>query len=124
MPKNQEITSNKIYSDILYGYLQEVSFKEDNNRYLTKEQVNNNNVSTILQISRPTVGKKLNNLIELGLLLPSKNPKYKYELPPMLPQDAFLIPQETLRIMVNSLTSNAISIYTINLLDRYIYLLH
>ena len=117
VPKNIDITSNKIYSDILYSYLQTISCKDENNvRYLTREQVNFKNLAKELNISRQTVSKKFNNLVSLGLIMPSK--KYKYELPPILPKDAFLIPQETLRIMVNSLAERTVSIY-IYLINRW-----
>ena len=111
MPKTQNITSNKIYSDILYGHFQEISIKKENLRYLTKEQVNSTNLSNILHVSRQTISKKLNQLIELGLLLPSKDPNFKYELPIIPSNEAFLIPQDTLRKMVNTLASNTISVY-------------
>lgn len=111
MPKNPEVTANKIYSDILYGYFQEISIREDDIRYISKEQSNSTTLSNTLQISRQTISKKLNQLIELGLILPSKNPNFKYELPIIPSHEAFLIPQETLRKMVNTLAPKTISIY-------------
>lgn len=120
VPKDKKITSNKIYSDILYSYLQEISFKDGNNRYLKKQQINYGNIAFALNLSRQTVSRKFNNLIELNLILPTKdNDEYKYMIPTIPPHEAFLIPQDTLRKMVNTLAERTITIY-VYLINRWI----
>ena len=120
VPKDKKITSNKIYSDILYSYLQEISFKDGNNRYLKKQQINYGNIAIALNLSRQTVSRKFNNLIELNLILPTKdNDEYKYMIPTIPSHEAFLIPQDTLRKMVNTLAERTITIY-VYLINRWI----
>ena len=118
MPKKKEITSNKSYTDIIYGYLQaNCSIVEENKRkIILKNQLKFTDMANTLKISRQTASKKFKQLIDLGLIEEKSN---EYELITFPTQDAFLIELETLRILTNALNQNSINIY-VYLLNRYV----
>ena len=70
IPSDKSLTGNKKYSDLLYGYLQVVSEREEgtNIRYIEKKNLKFTKIAADLQISRQTVASRLNNLIDMGLL--------------------------------------------------------
>lgn len=119
VPKQHDIIIEKYYSDVLYSHLQVLSQKSDTNvRYITKKDVNFSQLGIALNLSRQTVSKRFNKLIELNLLIPDEENNI-YILPALSTDKAFLIPQETLRIMVNTLSENTINTY-IYLANRFI----
>lgn len=111
MPKIKEITSAKYYSDILYGYLQVNSKRDETNRYVEKSLINFTQLAETLGISRQTLSKRFNKLIELGLVIPPTNDSKRYTLVTLKPAEGFLIPEETLRIMGNTFNENTINVY-------------
>lgn len=117
VPKTKEIISNKMYTDILYAHLQVISKRDENggHRWLDKKDLNQSALSRDLGISRPTIAKKLNNLVEMGLLVQTSD---QYILRKLEPKEAFLIPQETLRKMVSTLKERTIDVY-VYLVNRY-----
>ena len=83
IPSNEMITSNKNYSDILYGYLQHLSLldEEIGIRYIPKNMVKYTAIAEELGVARQTVSKKFNNLIDQGLVvLDAANKRY---MPPI-----------------------------------------
>lgn len=121
VPKAQEIVSQKLYSDILYGYLQVNSSRDENGiRYIEKKLINFSSLEKLLNISRQTLSKRFSKLIEMGLVVLIEGSKpIKYELPVLQSKDGFLIPEETLRIMTNTLNDNTINVY-VYLINRFI----
>lgn len=111
IPSDKRYTSNKKYSDLLYGYLQSISQKdEDSNvRYILKKDCKFSNIAEVLQISRQTVSSKINNLIEMGLLFYNADLK-RYELVTIQQDLAALLPQPTVRILCNTLKERSLSI--------------
>jgi biotin operon repressor len=69
-----------------------------------------------LGITRQTISKRFNKLIELGLLEQKENGDYT--LTRLTSNEAFLIPQDTLTVLVSALNENSITIYA-HLLERY-----
>ena len=118
MPKTKDYMSNKKYCDILYAYLQTISSWDGvvgHPRVFSKKEKNFQKISEIIGKSRQTVSKKFNTLLELGLV---KEREDSYELIVLEKDLASLIPLKTLRVLVNAMSENAISIY-IYLLNRY-----
>ena len=119
VPNSKEIIVQKDYSDILYCYLQVISKKNDKGpRLLTTKDLNQTRLSEVLEISRPTIKKKLKHLIDLDLLIPPTEDCPFYQLRILSPDEAFLVPQETLRKMISALKERTIDVY-VYLANRY-----
>lgn len=123
VPKTREYLANAKYCDILYCYFQNISTwdgVEGHPRIFTKKDKNFSKISEYLKISRQTVSKKFNNLIELGLI---RETDKNFELIILEEDIASLIPVNTLKILVAAFNENAISVY-IYLLNRYYAAVH
>lgn len=119
MPKSPVVTSSSKYYDILYGYLQDRSFYDgQGERYLPKSEISYSGIAKDLKISRQTASSYFKALMELGLIRYDENEK-KYYLTMLSKDLAALIPAQTLRILVNTLSKNCISTY-VYLLNRFI----
>lgn len=117
MPKAKEITSNKLYTDILYAHLQvNAIIQEDKEKFISKDFVNFSRLSNELGMSRQTVSKKFHNLLDCGLVEKSKK---GYILRELDRAEAFLVPKDVLNLLISTLQERVISIY-IYLLNRYI----
>lgn len=120
VPKTIEICSNKKYHDIFYSYLQEISEWDGvkgHPRYIKKKQINYSNIANVLGLSRQTVSTKFKNLQTMGLITQIDNDTYELSI---LSQDvAALIPYKTLKLLVDALSENSISVY-IYLLRKYL----
>ena len=119
VPKVKDIMADVKYCDILYCYFQNLSKWDGvigHPRTFTKKEKNFSKISAALKISRQTISKKFNNLLELGLIRETDN---NYELVILDADIASLIPVETLKVLVSALNENAISIY-VYLLNRFI----
>lgn len=111
VPKQHSIIIEKYYSDILYSHLQVISNLTENQvRFLTKKDVNFSKLGEELGVTRQTISKRFNKLIELNLIIPDEENNI-YILPKLSTEAAFLIPQDTLRKMVNALSENTINTY-------------
>ena len=111
MPRIQDICGSKAYNDILYGFLQansEWDGVQGHLRYLPKKFINYSKLGAALGLSRQTVSKKFQNLIDLGLVVQQED---RYELVILSREIAALIPSATLNILVNTLNERAISTY-------------
>lgn len=115
--------ANTKYCDILYCYFQNVSTWdgiEGHPRIFTRKDKNFSKISEYLKLSRQTVSKKFNNLMELGLI---KENGENFELIILEEDIASLIPVNTLKILVSAFNENAISVY-VYLLNRYYAAIH
>lgn len=120
IPKIQKICADKRYHDILYSYLQENSDWDGingNPRYVGKNIVNFSKIGSELGITRQTVSTRFKHLVELGLISDLKDGKYYLSILPA--EVAALIPTSTLRLLLNTLSDNAISTYIYLLLRFY-----
>lgn len=111
IPSNEKYTANKQYSDILYGYLQHIS-KLDSSlqiRYILKADIKFSELAEKLSCTRQTVSKKFNSLIEQGLLLYDASEK-RYLLVVLESELATLLPDDTIRILCNTLQDRCLSI--------------
>ena len=111
IPSDKSLTGNKKYSDLLYGYLQVVSEREEetNIRYIEKKNLKFTKIAADLQISRQTVASRLNNLIDMGLLKYNEVKK-RYEFITIQKDLAALLPKPTVRILCNTLRERSLSI--------------
>ena len=111
IPSDKSLTGNKKYSDLLYGYLQVVSEREEgtNIRYIEKKNLKFTKIAADLQISRQTVASRLNNLIDMGLLKYDEVKK-RYEFITIQKDLATLLPKPTVRILCNTLRERSLSI--------------
>ena len=120
IPKTKEYCANKKYNDMIYSYLQVISYfdeKVDTDRWVYKKDVNFSRMAEKFGLSRQTVSTRFKNLKELGLIV--EKGKDAYELKTLENDLAALIPFNTLSLLVDALSDNAISIYTY-LLIQYI----
>ena len=104
---------------MLYSWLQTISTKEeDGNRYFMKADINFSKMGEMFNLSRQTVSNKFKNLMgpELELVVPVS--KTKYLLKDLPNTDASLVPYSTLKLLVDALSENSISIYA-HLIKRY-----
>lgn len=119
VPKVKDIMADVKYCDILYCYFQNLSEWDGvkgHPRTFSKKDKNFSKISAELKISRQTVSKKFNNLLEIGLI---RDTGKNFELVILDADIASLIPVETLKILVSALNENAISVY-VYLLNRFI----
>lgn len=116
VPKRKEITSNKLYNDVLYCHLQVISERQDDGtRYIDKKDINYSKLGEALKISRQTISKRFAALKELELIQEQGD---QFVIPTLAATDAFLVPQETLRKMVSVFNQHTIDIY-IYLVNRF-----
>ena len=122
IPKKLETISNKLYGDIVYGYLQyyceleEIPGSKDKRKIIPKSNLNFSAMGRDLGMTRQTATKKVKNLITMGLL---KEEETYYELITLAKEDAFLVEHPTLRILLNTMQERTITTY-VYLLNRYI----
>lgn len=120
VPKVLEFLANKKYCDILYCYFQTISSwdeVEGHPRYFSKKEKNFSKIGDALGLSRQTVSSKFAALEQMGLIKEDKL-NNRYELLILAEDIASLIPAETVRILVNTMNENTISVY-VYLLNRY-----
>lgn len=119
IPKVQQICADKKYFDIMYAYLQQISEPSDDikkPRILKKSQINFSALGRKLGISRQTASTKFKNLIKLGFV--KEVNVQTYELTILENDIATLVPYDTLKLLVDALSENAISTY-VYLFNRY-----
>lgn len=117
IPKTKNLCANKKYYDILYAYLQCISEKTDKNiRIFSKKEINFTKLSSVFNLSRQTVSTKFKNLKDLGLV--REYDKDYYEIITLESDIASLIPYSTLKLIVDTLNENSISVY-VYLLNCY-----
>lgn len=120
IPSNERYTANKNYSDILYGYLQNISVLDEalGMRYIEKKDIKYTKIAEDLGVTRQTVSKKFNSLIEEGLLSFDGSSK-RYYLLVLEAELATLLPSDTVKILCNTLQERCLSVLAY-LLKTYI----
>lgn len=111
IPSDVAITSNKDYSDLLYGYLQTISELDPatKERFILKKNINYGSIATELEIARQTVSKRFNSLLEEDLIRYDEKNK-RYILLTLRRELATLLPNDTVRILCNTLKERSLSI--------------
>ena len=119
IPRTKDYCADKKYNDVLYAYLQVISRKEadKSTRWFYKKEVNFSKLAEKFGLTRQTVSTRFKNLKELGLVIEKDSDKYELIV---LDNDlAALVPYNTLCLLVDALSDNAISIY-VYLLFRFL----
>lgn len=120
VPKEKELIINSNYFDTLYCYLQSISYPGDGGdarRYLPKKEINFSKVAAAIGLSRQTVSTKFNNMLQNLEIISLEDEKYYFNI--LESNAAFLIEENTLRIMVTTLKEKSISLF-VYLLNRYL----
>ena len=114
MPIGEGVMEDKKFNDIVYAYLQSVSYKIENMseyRFLYKSQLNYTRIARELKMNLKTCKSKIKYLFENGYIVEAKKDDLTiYELP-NLGQYYFLIPNETLKYLVDTCNENIIITY-------------
>ena len=114
MPTGEGVMEDKKFNDIVYAYLQSISYKiEDISeyRFLYKSQLNYTRIARELKMNLKTCKSKIKYLFENGYIVEVKKDDLTiYELP-NLGQYYFLIPNETLKYLVDTCNENIIITY-------------
>ena len=118
IPSIERYTADKKYNDLLYGILQEISYREENVRYVDKKDINYSTLSSRVGLTRQTVSTKFKNLIKIGLV-EYIEAESRYKLNYLDRSLCSLVPYDTLRAINNALSQNAISVF-VYLLKRFI----
>ena len=120
IPKKQEIVADKMYSDVVYAWLQVNSCwdRDKNVRWIGKNQVSFSRISGDVGLSRQTVSNKFKRLLEIGLVRLEQD-LGRYELVSLRPDMAMLVERTTLRRMLSAFNENTINVY-VYLLNRYL----
>ena len=111
IPSNEKYTANKKYSDILYGYLQHISQLDEaiGVRYIPKTEIKYVQIAEDLGLTRQTVSKKFNNMVEEGLIY-FDAPNKRFILSTLEAELATLLPDDTIRVLCNTLQERCRSI--------------
>ena len=107
IPKIKEICASKLYNDLVYSYLQTISDEEGK---ILKFNMNHREIGEKVGLSRQTVATKIKNLEELELLKFIEDTD-EYELIILEPNIAALIPEDTLKLLIDTMNEKTISIY-------------
>ena len=107
IPKVKEICSDKKYNDLVYGYLQTLS---DEGGGILDIQISFSQIGKIVGLSRQTVASRFKHLIDLGLVYHDDEIN-EYRLTVLEPNVAALIPEKTIRLLIDTMSENSISVY-------------
>lgn len=89
--------------------------REDDSRYILKKNIKYTRLGEALGLSRQTVSTRFKNLIQLGLVEEKID---TYELVKLDNNVAWLIQQELLQLMIDTLSQNTVSTY-VYLFNRF-----
>lgn len=119
VPSVKDVTSNKNYFDLMYGYMQGISQPAmDGSRYVEKKEATQAKLAEALKITRNTAAKRLKGLIDMGLVSYDEELR-RYVLVYLNKDLATLVPEHTLELLVDGLSQHSISIF-VYLLNRYL----
>ena len=114
MPTGKGVMDDKKFNDLVYAYLQSISYKIDSMseyRFIYKNQLNYTKISRELKVNLKTLKSKIKYLFEAGFIKEKQSGELTiYELP-NLKEYYFLIPNETLKYMVDTCNENVIIAY-------------
>ena len=117
-PRNEKIVLNKHFVDKLYGYLQSISYRDeeaDERRYLTKKQINYSAIGREIDLSRVSVKKYIEYMLDhekgLGIMTEDKEKGIFYlEIFPSA--EAILIERDLLNYLSTVFSKHTIVIYS------------
>lgn len=109
LPSGEGFMDNKNFNDLIYAYLQAVSYRDPNkkDRYVWKRDFIKRDVAKILKINFRTFQRRFDYLVENGYVIVKDE---VYELP-KISEYNFYIPLDTLKYLINTTNEDVIKIY-------------
>ena len=110
MPTGDGIMNDKMFNDLIYAYLQSVSYRDPSkeDRYVWKRDFIKKDVAKDLKMNFRTFQRKFNYLVNNGYVIVGIE---TYELPKISKWN-FYMPLETLKYLVATTNEDVIKVYT------------
>ena len=110
MPTGDGIMNDKMFNDLIYAYLQSVSYrnpsKED--RYVWKKDFNKTEISKKLNIGYKTFCRNIKYMLDNNFIIEKED---RYELPKVSQWNAYM-PINTLNCLINTNNKKLIKVYS------------
>lgn len=109
LPSGEGFMDNKNFNDLIYAYLQAVSYRDPNkkDRYVWKRDFIKKDVAKTLKINFRTFQRRFNYLVENGYVIVKDE---IYELP-KISEYNFYIPLDTLKYLIDTTNEDVIRMY-------------
>ncbi|WP_440250818.1 hypothetical protein [Clostridium sp.] len=109
IPTGSTVMEDKKFNDILYAYLQSISYRDPNkeDRYVWKNDCKREDLAKALKMNLSTLKRKFNHLVYNGYIVEKED---TFELP-KVSQWNFFIPVETLKFLVDTTNEDIITTY-------------
>lgn len=109
IPTGGTVMEDKKFNDILYAYLQSISYRDPNkeDRYVWKNDCKREDLAKALKMNLSTLKRKFNHLVSNGYIVEKED---IFELP-KVSQWNFFIPVETLKFLIDTTNEDIITVY-------------
>ena len=109
IPTGGTVMEDKKFNDILYAYLQSISYRDPNkeDRYVWKNDCKREDLDKALKMNLSTLKRKFNHLVSNGYIVEKED---TFELP-KVSQWNFFIPVETLKFLIDTTNEDIITVY-------------
>lgn len=109
IPTGGTVMEDKKFNDILYAYLQSISYRDPNkeDRYVWKNDCKREDLAKALKMNLSTLKRKFNHLLSNGYIVEKED---TFELP-KVSQWNFFIPVETLKFLIDTTNEDIITVY-------------
>ncbi|MFC3904855.1 hypothetical protein [Clostridium disporicum] len=109
IPTGGTVMEDKKFNDILYAYLQSISYRDPNkeDRYVWKNDCKREDLAKALKMNLSTLKRKFNHLVSNGYIVEKED---TFELP-KVSQWNFFIPVETLKFLIDTTNEDIITVY-------------
>lgn len=109
IPTGGTVMEDKKFNDILYAYLQSISYRDPNkeDRYVWKNDCKREDLAKALKMNLSTLKRKFNHLVSNGYIVEKED---IFELP-KVSQWNFFIPVEILKFLIDTTNEDIITVY-------------
>ena len=109
IPTGGTVMEDKKFNDILYAYLQSISYRDPNkeDRYVWKNDCKREDLAKALKMNLSTLKRKFNHLVSNGYIVEKED---IFELP-KVSQWNFFIPVEILNFLIDTTNEDIITVY-------------
>ena len=109
IPTGGTVMEDKKFNDILYDYLQSISYRDPNkeDRYVWKNDCKREDLAKALKMNLSTLKRKFNHLVSNGYIVEKED---IFELP-KVSQWNFFIPVEILKFLIDTTNEDIITVY-------------
>ena len=114
IPTGEGVMEDKKFNDLVYAYLQSISYRdpEKEDRFLFSNQLNYTKIAKELRMNLKTLKSKIKYLFDMGYIVEKKGTSSTIYRLPNLKDYYFLIPNETLKYLVDTSNENVIMVYS------------